>query len=204
MKNIFKSLFIILFILVLTGCGKKGEEKEISLLGKDDEYYNWVYSIEDDSIVRVSNEEYYGEENSDEEYLLGGKYIFTFQALKTGKTRVKFSYVKSWDKDDEVFNYYVDIEVDKDLNIDITKELGNYLYLLKFIKLDLKTLGLDKDFYEYHYYFSDDPVEFDDYECMRLSVYDYSDNPVGYYAISGSNDYVFKVIDDEYVLLNKD
>ena len=45
MKNILKKLLIILVILVLTGCGKKGEEKEISLLGKDDEYYNWVFSI---------------------------------------------------------------------------------------------------------------------------------------------------------------
>lgn len=204
MKKVLKSLFVLLFLLILTGCGKEGEEKEISLLGRDDEYYNWIYEIEDDSIVKVSDEKYFGTENSDEEYLLGGKYIFTFKALKEGKTRVKFSYVRSWDEEDEVFNYYVDINVDKNLKINITKELGNYLYLLKFIKLDLNTLGLDKGFEEYSYYFSEGPVEFDDYECMRLSVYDSNDNPVGYYAISGSNDHVFKVVDDEYVLLNKD
>lgn len=204
MKKFFKFLFILFFVLILTSCGKKGEEKEIILLGNDNSYYNWTYTIADESVISIVDEKYYGEENSDEIEGLGGEYHFTIKSLKAGKTTINFSFVKSWDETDELYNYYVDVLVNDDLEIEITKELGNYLSLMKFIKIDREILGLDKSFDEYMLYFSDDPVDYGEYECMRLSVYDYEGNPVAYYAISNSNNYVFKVIDEEYILLNED
>ena len=204
MKNVYKLVFLFVFIFLLSACGKRGMTKEIVLLGNDDNYYNWIYSIDDKSIISVVDEKYFGDENNDDVDGLGGKYIFTLQALKEGKTSIRFKFSKSWDEDDELYNYSIDVLVDSNLNIEIINEKGNYLYLMKFISLDQSVLGLDKNFDDYSFYFSDDPVDYGEYECMPLSVYDYDGNPVGYYAISGSNNYVFKRLDGEYILLNKE
>jgi predicted secreted protein len=204
MKRLFKLVFIFVFIFFLCSCGKKGLKKDIVLLGNDDNYYNWIYSIEDKSIVSIVDEKYYGEESNDEVNGLGGEYIFALQGLREGKTTIKFRFAKSWEEEEELYNYYVDVLVDSDLNVEIVNEKGNYLYLMKFINIDKSILGLDKNFDEYMFYFSDDPVDYGEFECMPLSVYDYEGNAVGYYAISGSNNYVFKRQDGEYILLNKE
>ena len=204
MNRILKIFLSLIFIFILSGCQKHGVKQDIKLLDNNNSYYNWIYSIDDESIVKMVDEKYYGEENNDEINGLGGEYIFTIQTLKPGKTRINFSYVISWDKTDEIYNYYIDVEVSEDLELKITYETGNYLALLKFLKLEKEVLGLNNTFDNYKFYFSDDPVNYKEYECYRLSVYDYEDNAIGYYAISSSNDYIFKVVDGEYILLNED
>lgn len=204
MNKLLKIFIMISFVLLISACGKKGEEKEIILFGSDENYYNWTYTIDDDSVLSMASEKYYGDENSDDYSGLGGKYLFTIKALKKGETFIRFSYSKTWDETDELYNYDIKVIVDKDLKITISNEMGSYLALLKFIDIDRDVLGLDKPFNEYVLYFSDDPVDYGEYECSRLSVYTLDDVPVGYYAISNSNDYVFKVVDEEYILLNGD
>ena len=204
MKKVFKLFLVISFVFLITSCGKKGEEKEIVLLGNDNNDYNWTYDIDDESIVGVVSEKYFGEENSDIEDGLGGKYLFTIQAKKEGDTIIHFNYLKTWDDSEELYGYDIKVSVDKDLNLSITKEFGTYFSLLKFIDVDRNLLGLDKPFDEYILQFGDEPVEFDEYECARLIVYLNEDNVVGYYAISLSSNHVFKIVDDEYILINGD
>ena len=74
MKNIFKVFLVVFLILFITSCGRDGEEIEITLLGNDNNDYIWTYNIEDESIVSVVSEEYFGDENSVYEDGLGGKY----------------------------------------------------------------------------------------------------------------------------------
>jgi predicted secreted protein len=204
MKNIFKVFFIVFLILFITSCGRDGEEIEITLLGNDNNDYNWTYNIEDESIVSVVSEEYFGDENSDYEDGLGGKYLFTIKAKKQGETIINFNYLRTWDDSEELYGYDVKVSVDQDLNLTINKESGTYFSLLKFIDIDRELLGLDKTFDEYIFQFGDDVVEFDEYECARLMVFLNEEDVVGYYAISLSSNHVFKIVDDEYILINGD
>ena len=201
MKKIFKLFLVISFVLLVTSCGKDGEEKEIVLLGNDNNDYNWTYNIDDDALVGVISEKYYGEENSNTDDGLGGKYTFTIKAKKEGETIIHFNYMKTWDDSEELYGYDVKVSVDKDLKLTITKEFGTYFSLLKFIDVDRSLLGLDKPFGEYILQFGDEPVDFDEFECARLILYANEEDVVGYYAISLSSNHVFKIVDDEYILV---
>lgn len=196
-----KKIFVLcLFILLLSGCGK-GSTFEIELEGSSNSYYNWMYTVSDESVLKVVDEKYFGNENSDEIKRLDGSYVFTIQPLKKGKATIDFLYMLTWKESEVLYEYSVDLEVDNDLKIKKTAQSGNYLELVKFVDVGVEKLGLDGDFGDYKLIFDDDKIKVDKDECLGLTVYDYEDNEIGHYAISTVEDNIYREENDKMILI---
>lgn len=196
-----KKIFVLcLFILLLSGCGK-GSTFEIELEGSSNSYYNWTYTVSDESVLKVVDEKYFGNENSDEIKRLDGSYVFTVQPLKKGKATIDFLYMLTWKESEVLYEYSVDLEVDNDLKIKKTAQSGNYLELVKFVDVGVEKLGLDGDFGDYKLIFDDDKIKVDKDECLGLTVYDYEDNEIGHYAISTVEDNIYSEENDKMILI---
>ena len=202
MKKFTKLILVFMFVFMLFGCNDV-KYYEVSLDGYGISDYNWTYEIEDESILSIVEEKYYGEESNDEIKGLGGQHVFKVMSLKEGKTRVNFNYTKAWDENSEIlYSYYIDFEVDKNLELKVVSESGNYISLMKFLSYNYEDLGLELDFNDYVFRFSNAVSDSDEFDW--LVVYDYEENYIDTYAISISNDKVYRSVDKEMVLVEKD
>lgn len=200
MKNIYKFTILFIFVLLLFGCNKKSTY-EVVLEGSSNSYYNWTYEIEDSTILKVIDENYYGQEGDDETKGLDGEYRFKFEALAVGKTTVVFKYSRAWEEKDVLYEYIIELEVDDNFKIKKVSESGNYLELVKFLKYDTDKLGLTEDFSDYKLIFDNNIVTIEDKECEFLTVYDYNDEIVGVYGISKVDSSIYKLDNNVMVIV---
>lgn len=200
MKNIYKFSILFIFILLLFGCTKKGTY-EVILEGNSSSYYTWSCEIVDSSILKVVEENYFGQESEDDIKGFEGEYRFKFEALKPGITTVVFKYSRAWEEKDILYEYYIELEVNDDLKINKVSESGNYLELVKFLNYDIDKLGLTDDFNEYKLIFDNNIVTIEDKECEFLTVYDYNDEIVGVYGISKIDSSIYKLENNVMVIV---
>lgn len=200
MKKNIKFILMIFGLIFVCACGKSSVY-ELSLSGNSNSYYNWVYEIEDDTILKIDDEKYYGDEAKDEIKGLGGNYVFKLKSLKVGKTKVTFYYKKMWEDEDTLYKYVIEFEVDKKLNIEKVSESGNYLALIKFLNYDKEKLGFDGDYVDYKLIFDKEIISLKDDECYLLNIYDYNNTLINVYGISTKNNNVYKMVNDNLELI---
>jgi len=95
---------------------KEDEEFTITLQANATTGYSWIAEVDDDYIELVSKE-YEADEEEDEDENEdkvgeGGAEVFTFLALKTGETKITFSYAREWESKQPVDKklYMIEIE----------------------------------------------------------------------------------------------
>jgi predicted secreted protein len=85
-----------------------GNEKQITieLDGNRTTGYSWTYTMEPDGIVREISSEYRVKPETGEASAAtdgratgrGGVFVFTFESLKAGTTKLHFEYVRPWER----------------------------------------------------------------------------------------------------------
>ena len=93
--------FIVLFLsgMIFAGCKSaafKTSEKTLELKGNPTTGYTWIYTVEDESIIQVSEEiKYLGEKG-----IVGAPSLFTYtiRSVKPGTTSLKFEYKRPWEE----------------------------------------------------------------------------------------------------------
>ncbi|MBQ3142444.1 MAG: hypothetical protein IJB82_02950 [Bacilli bacterium] len=114
---------IILFsmLLFLNGC-ENADTIEFNLQTKVGDNYEWIYEIEDESILIIESLE------SELENTLNGSYTdynFEFSALKKGVTNITFNYI---DENNDILHTMVyEIKVDALKNIKVIDKKGSYI-----------------------------------------------------------------------------
>jgi hypothetical protein len=85
------------------------EEFQVTLDSNPSTGHEWQITHVDQALVRVANEEYRPPESG----LVGapGTQVFTFQALKEGKTTIELEYVRPWDPDNPAGVYSIKVSV---------------------------------------------------------------------------------------------
>lgn len=78
--------------------------------------YSWTVEIEDDSIVKVTDE--YFADSSDLGIVgEGGTHWFHFNGQKEGTTHVTFRYIRSWDSEAPIYKFIYRLTVDEHQNV---------------------------------------------------------------------------------------
>ncbi len=101
--------------IFLTGCKAKSFESCISnleLMGNPTTGYSWSYTLEDDSIINISEDiQYLGGEG-----VVGAssRYKYSLKSLKPGSTTLKFEYKRPWEEKEaeQVRNYEITVKSD--------------------------------------------------------------------------------------------
>ncbi len=73
-----------------------GSTVSVSLKGNPTTGYGWYYTIGDSGIIEKTDDFYTSDSNSASIVGAGGKYTWTFKALKAGDTTITFKYYRSW------------------------------------------------------------------------------------------------------------
>ena len=100
-----KKRFCMVSVLCIAalGLGCSGTQKQntatVELMGNPTTGYTWVYTMLPEGVVREVSKEYIADKTYEGIAGLGGKYIFTFEALITGEAKLIFSYLREWEKD---------------------------------------------------------------------------------------------------------
>ena len=121
-----------IFLLILTfgmfvGCktaswGKN--EASLELKGNPTTGYNWIYSIEDDSVISVEEKvEYLGKKG-----IVGAPSLFTYKikALKPGNTKLIFEYKRPWENKDAEKVIVYNVFVSEDGKISVSESDSNF------------------------------------------------------------------------------
>lgn len=110
-----KIVVLLVICLLLVGCAEKNKNYTLKLDGNYSTGYTWEYVIETEGIVEVVKDTYETEETD----LVGapGTQIYEFKGLKEGKTKITFTYAKSFEENSEVETKVITLEVDKNLNV---------------------------------------------------------------------------------------
>ncbi len=74
--------------------------------------YQWSYTISDENIVEISQDEYVADTHSGEMTGAGGVRSFTFIAKAKGNAVITMVYERSWEKseDDEKISFQIDVK----------------------------------------------------------------------------------------------
>ena len=190
-----KIILLLVFVLLLTGCGKNTKISEISLKGNTNADLTWSYEISDYSIIGIDSEKYSGMESKSDDDYFGGTYTFYVNGKKEGIAKIKFNFGQSWTKEYN-YSYTVTFKVDKDLNITKEKEEGSYLALLKVIN-NIDKLELDKDMDDYEFTFDDEKVKVNKEDCYLGKIKDLSGDG-NTLEIAVSDDNIYYKQDDNY------
>lgn len=195
-----KIILLVILLFVICACSRSSYYN-LSLSGNSNSYYNWTYDIENENILMIESENYFGEETEDEINGLGGNYDFKIKSLNQGRTKVSFLYKKTWEDKDTLYKYIVEFEVDKNLKIKKIKDSGNYLSLIKFFKYDKEKIGFIGDYNDYKLIFDKEIISVNNDECYLLSVYNYNNVIVDVYAISINNNNLYKMENNKLELI---
>ena len=112
--NMKKTIIILIACLfVLTGC--KSSNKELKVKLESDPYsgYIWEYTVSDQGIVKVSEDNDYSCDENKEK--CSGNQIFLIEPLSSGKVVVDFLYYKGYNT---LYEAKYEIEVTDDLEIE--------------------------------------------------------------------------------------
>lgn len=128
-KTMSMVLVVLLTLVLLVGCGMASEEK---VYGKDDTNieveagesfviqleenpstgYQWTVTINDESVVKPSSDEYVPETTDEDIVGAGGIHSYTFEALKAGVAQISFVYERSFEENsaEETIVYNVTVK----------------------------------------------------------------------------------------------
>ena len=131
MKKILNILFITFVCVLLCACGKEevvgGKTAEINLDGNATTGYEWKYSLSDETLLNVVENEYVPNEAPEEMVGVGGIQKYVFKGLKEGEVIVTLTYSQPWDTVTEpVYTLKYTFKVDKNNNISLVKKEGTY------------------------------------------------------------------------------
>lgn len=130
MKKIVIVIVMALFaVFMLTGCksgsaepvyskddtqikAKAGESFQIELEKNPTTGYEWTMANSDESVVKLSSDEYKSTNTDPDVVGAGGVHTYTFEALKTGTATITFIYERSFEEDSaaETIVYTVTVE----------------------------------------------------------------------------------------------
>ena len=107
----------VLTVLLVTTLAHRNEKLELTMKTNAGVPYEWVYQIEDESIVKLDKKYI-----ADEEKNVNGGYIainYVFKGLKKGKTKVTFKYVSIIDKNEVSKEEQYILKVDSHKNVSL-------------------------------------------------------------------------------------
>ncbi len=119
-----KKILLLLCMFLFTGCGMSSSKMEVKLEGNPTTGYSWNYKIQDATVLKNVEEDYVQDEN-DNMVGVGGVYIFDFEALKEGTTKITFNYSRSWEQEN-IYEIIYEVSVDKNNKITIVSKNGTY------------------------------------------------------------------------------
>ena len=143
---------IILFLLSLIFAGCKSasfnsSEKILELKGNPTTGYTWIYTIGDESIIRVDEDiQYLGKEG-----LVGALSLFTYtvRSLKQGNTNLKFEYKRPWENKQAEEVRFFEVTVKENGKINMTEkkpEEEKLTYKSVSMTEGIKLMSKDSDF----------------------------------------------------------
>ena len=106
-KNLFLAVLILMLALGLafTSCASGGAGNDssnyravVELTGNPTTGYTWVCSLTPEGIVKEISNEYIPDPTEPGVTGSGGKFVFTFQAIKEGEAELLFSYLRPWEE----------------------------------------------------------------------------------------------------------
>lgn len=125
------------FSVLFSACGQKEEHSSggaegdgsgssaqyrIELNGNATTGYSWVYTADPEGIVKEVSSEYLPEEEG--KTGAPGVFVFVFEGVKEGETTLNFSYVRSWEEEEDPDTADFLLAVDAEGNItEIEKNL---------------------------------------------------------------------------------
>lgn len=107
----------VLTVLLVTTLAHRNEKLELTMKTNAGVPYEWVYEIEDKSIVKLDKKYIVDEEKN-----VNGGYIainYVFKGLKKGKTNVTFKYVSILDEKDVSKEEHFLLKVDSNKNVSL-------------------------------------------------------------------------------------
>ncbi len=121
MKRVFLStlvtLLICLCIPALSEGGDPPTAPDLYLRGNPMTGYEWLYQVEDDSILAVTDNGYQQDEAAEGLTGAGGTFCFRLDGVKSGMTRVSFRYARAWENEVSAPAVTYDVLVDDELNV---------------------------------------------------------------------------------------
>ena len=127
-KAILLAVSIALSILLIMGCAPQeqkdasqastapAKEYKIVLDGNATTGYEWTYTANPEGIVKEVSSEYI-DGNKEDTAGAPGTFVFVFEGAKEGKTTLDFSYVRSWEEEENPMTASYTLSVDADGNI---------------------------------------------------------------------------------------
>jgi len=111
-KDLFLAMAVFMFVfgLAFTSCASNGTGDDLSsygdstgravveLTGNLTTGYAWVCSVTPEGIVKEVSSEYIPDQTGPGVTGSGGKFVFTFEAIKEGEADLLFSYLRSWEE----------------------------------------------------------------------------------------------------------
>lgn len=105
-----------------TAAGKADIQAKIELPENPSTGYAWFYTLDDESIVEVTKDEYVEPKADTGVVGAAGTHIWEFKGLKEGKTVMKLDYYRSWEGVGEsAESHEYEISVDSSGKVDINK-----------------------------------------------------------------------------------
>lgn len=89
-----------LMMLALPALADKDDNFTLRLRGNPTTGYQWLYEVEDPSVLTVVDEGYAQDDVDGQATGVGGTYRFSLKGLKDGHTTVTFVYKRSWETND--------------------------------------------------------------------------------------------------------
>ena len=109
-KDLFLGMAVFMLAFGFTSCASNGTGDDlprygdtttravVELTGNPTTGYAWVCSITPGGIVKEISSEYIPDQTGPGVVGAGGKYIFTFEAIKEGEAELLFSYLRPWEE----------------------------------------------------------------------------------------------------------
>jgi predicted secreted protein len=91
--------FFCVIISLLLGCSAMQEQNTatIELEANATTGYTWVYTMSPGNVIREVSSNYIPDENPEGKDGVGGKQVFTFEAITKGEAELVFSYLREWE-----------------------------------------------------------------------------------------------------------
>ena len=105
-----------------------GETSVIELEANRTTGYKWHYSIDNENIIKVKEDNYIEDEHKEGMAGVGGTRVITIEGLKEGIATIKFEYYRPWEKEKVEESKEIKIKVKKQPNYQFPKEIdANYI-----------------------------------------------------------------------------
>ena len=98
-KDLSLYTFYCIIISLLFGCSAMQEQNTatIELDANATTGYTWVYTMSPEDVVHEVSNKYIPDENPEKKPGVGGKQVFTFEAISKGEAELVFSYLREWE-----------------------------------------------------------------------------------------------------------